>query len=481
MFLLYSILIIEIYGLSLKKVILDEMLLNKRRKNMSKKRKIVSLVMTFCMVLMLFPVMTKSVKAAEKVKRTTNLSFYMNQHMSISYMSTDGTVKTAYTIDGDITDSAEGWQWYLDGNSELGYGPRTIVLDGLNIETSANGTGCISLPTDETNIVIKGSNTITNTSGATGYTFGIYGSRDINISGTGSLEIILSSECGLQCSGIISEGGNVSIKDATIEISQTDASANVPSDGYYGIKAANITIEDATINASINGAGNTYGLKAQNMLKLSGTSSLRIDGSTAALSVGTVDLSDGYQVLGKDGNSDYTIQGDFDSGLLVEASDLAVSIKDVKIDKTYKVKYDGNGKNSGTVPAEETTLVISSNITVKDNTGEFKRDGYTFEGWNTVADGSGTSYAAGDTFKLLSDTTLYAQWKEVPKETDIITDDENGNVNGGTKENTTTPSKGEIPNTGDASMLLLWLLTSIIVGGVYISLKKKALNIKKDA
>lgn len=41
--------------------------------------------------------------------------------------------------------------------------------------------------------------------------------------------------------------------------------------------------------------------------------------------------------------------------------------------------------------------------------------GYTFTGWNTLSDGSGTSYAAGDTVKAAStyksNTTLYAQWR----------------------------------------------------------------------
>ena len=36
--------------------------------------------------------------------------------------------------------------------------------------------------------------------------------------------------------------------------------------------------------------------------------------------------------------------------------------------------------------------------------------GYTFSGWNTAADGSGTGYAPGATITLTSDLTLYAQW-----------------------------------------------------------------------
>ena len=38
-------------------------------------------------------------------------------------------------------------------------------------------------------------------------------------------------------------------------------------------------------------------------------------------------------------------------------------------------------------------------------------EGYTFDGWNTQKNGSGTAYKAGDTIKLNNSVTLYAQWK----------------------------------------------------------------------
>lgn len=41
----------------------------------------------------------------------------------------------------------------------------------------------------------------------------------------------------------------------------------------------------------------------------------------------------------------------------------------------------------------------------------FTRENYTFDGWNTAADGSGTSYADGASITLTADTTLYAQWR----------------------------------------------------------------------
>ena len=44
------------------------------------------------------------------------------------------------------------------------------------------------------------------------------------------------------------------------------------------------------------------------------------------------------------------------------------------------------------------------------NANTFTRTGYSFAGWNTAANGSGTAYANGASFPFTASTTLYAQW-----------------------------------------------------------------------
>jgi uncharacterized repeat protein (TIGR02543 family) len=45
------------------------------------------------------------------------------------------------------------------------------------------------------------------------------------------------------------------------------------------------------------------------------------------------------------------------------------------------------------------------------NTGNLVKNGYTFIGWNTAADGTGSSYQGGASFSMpAADVTLYAQW-----------------------------------------------------------------------
>ena len=83
---------------------------------------------------------------------------------------------------------------------------------------------------------------------------------------------------------------------------------------------------------------------------------------------------------------------------------------------TFQVSYNSNanqhqpGVVSGSVPATE-SFASGSTVTVSTNSGSLARQGFTFAGWNTASDGTGTNYAAGTgTFTINSDTTLYAKW-----------------------------------------------------------------------
>lgn len=78
--------------------------------------------------------------------------------------------------------------------------------------------------------------------------------------------------------------------------------------------------------------------------------------------------------------------------------------------KAKAVTYNANGASGGNVPTDNTPYNIGDTVTVLGNAGSLTRDGYTFDGWNTKADGSGTTYAANAAFTITEDTTLYAQW-----------------------------------------------------------------------
>lgn len=76
------------------------------------------------------------------------------------------------------------------------------------------------------------------------------------------------------------------------------------------------------------------------------------------------------------------------------------------------IVYDGNGATGGVVPVDTfsyTTAAVS--ISVQGNPGTLVRSGYKFSGWNTKADGTGTTYQSGATYsKPAGPVTLYARW-----------------------------------------------------------------------
>ena len=77
--------------------------------------------------------------------------------------------------------------------------------------------------------------------------------------------------------------------------------------------------------------------------------------------------------------------------------------------QTYTVTYDANG-GSGTMTDKNSPYADGAAATVLTN--GFTRSRYTFTGWNTQADGKGTSCKAGDIIDVTENIVLYAQWSK---------------------------------------------------------------------
>ena len=74
-----------------------------------------------------------------------------------------------------------------------------------------------------------------------------------------------------------------------------------------------------------------------------------------------------------------------------------------------QISFDGNGADSGSMANQ---AVVEKDAQTTISTNGFKKTGYQFIGWNTSADGVGTSYSAEEKVsKVPSGATLYAQWK----------------------------------------------------------------------
>lgn len=137
---------------------------------------------------------------------------------------------------------------------------------------------------------------------------------------------------------------------------------------------------------------------------------------------------------------------------------------------TYTVSYDGNGAE-GSMDADTFESGIGHLL---PNTG-FSYAGYTFAGWNTAADGSGTNFAEGGSYPDLASAdesvTLYAQWKaeEVEPEPEPIVPKPGTKPSpkpaGDTKPQDNNSKKTELPSTGDSlanSIAALAAIASVI-------------------
>ena len=170
---------------------------------------------------------------------------------------------------------------------------------------------------------------------------------------------------------------------------------------------------------------------------------------------------------------------------------------------TYNIKYDGNGATSGSMSNSNHTYDVSKALTANGYT----RTGYTFNGWNTKADGSGTAYSNQQSVRNLANTqdariTLYAQWKPITYTIEYVGNGATNNVSAYISTHTyDTPSnllKNKYTRTGyefngwntkrDGSgksfkdeESILNLISSPIIIELYAQWKPITYNIKFDA
>lgn len=113
---------------------------------------------------------------------------------------------------------------------------------------------------------------------------------------------------------------------------------------------------------------------------------------------------------------------------------IPVQVARLQYDKNAETATGDMGKDAVTAPAGSEQAIAAN---------KFANANYTFQGWNTQADGKGMTYQKGDKLTLPEGTTvLYAQWKRIPGTlTWVKTDKDSGEVLAGS-EWTLTPKDG---------------------------------------
>lgn len=98
---------------------------------------------------------------------------------------------------------------------------------------------------------------------------------------------------------------------------------------------------------------------------------------------------------------------------VITAYETSLTFTPTYTENKYTIAFNGNGNTGGSM-SSLTNVGYDDSKTLTANA--FTKTGYTFNGWNTKADGSGTSYADKASVSKLSATngatvTLYAKWK----------------------------------------------------------------------
>ena len=93
------------------------------------------------------------------------------------------------------------------------------------------------------------------------------------------------------------------------------------------------------------------------------------------------------------------------NGIISYFTDMATITNKFTIGANYIVTFDSN-TGTGTMNPQKIFYNVETNLTPNGYT----KNGYTFDNWNTEANGSGTTYTNGQSVTNLEDITLYAQW-----------------------------------------------------------------------
>ncbi|WP_173224376.1 S-layer homology domain-containing protein [Paenibacillus alba] len=232
-------------------------------------------------------------------------------------------------------------------------------------------------------------------------------------------------------------GGLVGVNEGTI--SRSFAEANVSSDygsgGLVGNNATEGTISNSYAAGSVygyNGVGGLAGSSNGGISNSYAIGNIKPHPNSTPNNLGGLTAYSQFEIINSYFNTETT--GQTDNGL-----GKGLSTEAMKIQQTYEqwdfasiwaihasrnngypylrdvqfyVDYDGNGSTSGTPPTDGKAYSKGVTANVYSQDVDLVKTGYTFAGWNTKTDGSGTSYAAGSTIAITGDTILYSRWLE---------------------------------------------------------------------
>jgi uncharacterized repeat protein (TIGR02543 family) len=158
--------------------------------------------------------------------------------------------------------------------------------------------------------------------------------------------------------------------------------------------------------AHLQGAATSAGV----FVYLAGTSHISVTDDAGSFTLTGVAPGNYILVASKEGYSAASCSVSVVAGIDLSAGELTLAPLG-----PFFVAYNANGAEGGNVPTDATGYQQGNIVAVLGNSGNLVKTGFRFAGWNTQADGNGTTYIQGQAFSMGSaDVTLYASWTFVP-------------------------------------------------------------------
>ncbi|GHU15123.1 hypothetical protein FACS1894163_00790 [Spirochaetia bacterium] len=203
----------------------------------------------------------------------------------------------------------------------------------------------------------------------------------------------------------VTHGGTVSLPTTNpTRTGYTFVGWNAAADGS-GTAFTATTVVTADITVYAQWTANTYTVtfdKNGGTTEASPTSNTTTYGGTVSLP--TQPTKTGYGFIGWNAAADGS--GTAFTATTVVTADITVYAQWTA--NTYTVTFD---KNGGDTEASPTSRSVTHGGTVSLPTTAPAWAGYTFSGWNTAADGSGTAFTTST--PVMGDITVYAQWAAI--------------------------------------------------------------------
>ena len=257
-----------------------------------------------------------------------------------------------------------------------------------------------------------------------------------DLNGDGNLDLLSANSASNNIS-VLTGNGSGSFAAAVNYAVGTEpygvAVGDVNGDGFQDIAASNNSTNNVSVrlgtcmtSVTYNGNGSNSGSVPVDPATYAVGSTVTVLGNTGSLSRNGYDFS-GWNTAPDGSGTSYAPSGTF----TINANTTLYAKWAIK---QYTLTYNGNGNTGGTAPAA-VTQNYNTGVSVA-GPGSLTRSGYTFGGWNTASDGSGTDYAPASTFTFpAANTTLYAVWVPITYQLTV-----NAGVGGTINEPGTSPA-----------------------------------------